>query len=225
MSTGSSVQTLLTSYQPPILQSEWLGTRSVPMDDGAGHRDKSVGHGCELPPSRKDSNLKEGGMYFKINGLNLHLEDRGNSDGLPLVFLHSWAGSARSWKYVVDALPSGLRTITVDHRGWGRSESHSSGFDLAGLASDAKEVVKALKLDRYVLIGHSMGGKLRAKELHYIQPPVIVGAVYDSFGIDVHVSGLDNFAPAGTSVDESGRRRRHKRADFARSVPVTDVED
>src|SRR5271163_3509056 len=160
MSTGSSVQTLLTSYQPPILQSEWLGTRSVPMDDGAGHRDKSVGHGCELPPSRKDSNLKEGGMYFKINGLNLHLEDRGNSDGLPLVFLHSWAGSARSWKYVVDALPSGLRTITVDHRGWGRSESHSSGFDLADLASDAKEVVKALKLDRYVLVGHSMGGKV-----------------------------------------------------------------
>ena len=35
-----------------------------------------------------------------------------------------------------------------------------SGFDLAGLASDAKEVVKALKLDRYVLIGHSMGGKV-----------------------------------------------------------------
>src|SRR5580692_9221164 len=32
MSTGSSVQTLLTSYQPPILQSERLGTRSVPMD-------------------------------------------------------------------------------------------------------------------------------------------------------------------------------------------------
>src|SRR5271154_992521 len=99
-------------------------------------------------------------MHLKINGLNLHLEDSGNSDGLPLVFLHSWAGSARSWKYVVDALPSRLRTITVDHRGWGRSESHLSGFDLAGLASDAKEVVKALKLDRYVLIGHSMGGKV-----------------------------------------------------------------
>ena len=44
-------------------------------------------------------------MYLKINGLNLHLEDSGNPDGLPLVFLHSWAGSARSWTYVVDALP------------------------------------------------------------------------------------------------------------------------
>jgi pimeloyl-ACP methyl ester carboxylesterase len=72
-------------------------------------------------------------MQLKINGLNLHVEDRGSSDGLPLVFLHSWAGSTRSWKYVVDALPNRLRTIAMDHRGWGRSESHSSGFHLAGL--------------------------------------------------------------------------------------------
>jgi alpha/beta hydrolase fold len=93
-------------------------------------------------------------MHLKINGLNLHLEDRGNSDGLPLVFLHSWAGSTHSWKYVVAALPNRLRRITIDQRGWGRSESHSSGFQLADLASDAKEVVKALKLDRYVLVGH-----------------------------------------------------------------------
>ena len=99
-------------------------------------------------------------MHLKINGLNLHLEDRGNSDGLPLVFLHSWAGSTHSWKYVVAALPNRLRPITIDQRGWARSESHSSGFQLADLASDAKEVVKALKLDRYVLVGHSMGGKV-----------------------------------------------------------------
>ena len=55
---------------------------------------------------------------------------------------------------------SRLRLITIDHRGWGQSDSHSSGFHLAGLASDVKEVVKTLKLDRYVLVGHSMGGKV-----------------------------------------------------------------
>ena len=99
-------------------------------------------------------------MHLKINGLNLNVEDRANSDGLPLVFLHSWAGSSRSWKYVVAALPNRLRPIAIDQRGWGRSDSPSSGFQLADLASDAKEVVKALKLDRYVLVGHSMGGKV-----------------------------------------------------------------
>jgi pimeloyl-ACP methyl ester carboxylesterase len=99
-------------------------------------------------------------MHLKINGIELHLEDGGNSNGFPLIFLHSWAGSTRSWKYVVAALPDRLRLITIDWRGWGQSESHSSGFDLAGLASDVKEVVKTLKLDRYALVGHSMGGKV-----------------------------------------------------------------
>ena len=71
-------------------------------------------------------------MHLKINGPNLHLEDGGNSDRLPLVFVHSWAGSTRSWKFVVDALPNRVRPITIDHRGWGPSESHSSsGFHLA----------------------------------------------------------------------------------------------
>jgi pimeloyl-ACP methyl ester carboxylesterase len=99
-------------------------------------------------------------MYLKINGLNLHIEDRGNTDGVPLVFLHSWAGSIRSWRYVIEKLPSRLRPIAIDHRGWGKSESPSSGFGLADLASDVKEVVKALELSRYVLIGHSMSGKV-----------------------------------------------------------------
>jgi pimeloyl-ACP methyl ester carboxylesterase len=99
-------------------------------------------------------------MHLKINGLNLNVEDRANSDGLPIVFLHSWAGSSRSWKYVVAALPNRLRPIAIDQRGWGRSDSPSSGFRLADFASDAKEVVKTLKLDRYVLVGHSMGGKV-----------------------------------------------------------------
>src|ERR1700723_698458 len=107
-----------------------------------------------------DDKLRGLAMRLTINGLNLHVEDRGNSDGLPLVFLHSWAGSSRSWKYVVAALPDRLRPIAIDQRGWGQSDSPSSGFQLADLASDAKEVVKALKLDRYVLVGHSMGGKV-----------------------------------------------------------------
>jgi pimeloyl-ACP methyl ester carboxylesterase len=77
-------------------------------------------------------------MHLKINGLNLHLEDGGNSDGLPLVFLHSWAGSSRSWKYVVAALPNRPRPITIDQRGWGRSDSPSSGFQLADLGKLSK---------------------------------------------------------------------------------------
>jgi pimeloyl-ACP methyl ester carboxylesterase len=115
-------------------------------------------------------------MRLNINGLDLNVEDRGNSGGLPLVFLHSWAGSSRSWKYVAAALPNHLRPIAIDQRGWGQSDSPSQGFQLADLASDAKEVVKALKLDRYVLVGHSMGGKV-AQFIASERPEKLVGLI------------------------------------------------
>ena len=136
----------------------------APVGDGcdsAKHRRKSK----ELVTAFYELDIKPektkgaSAMHLKINGLNLHLEDRGNSDGLPLVFLHSWAGSTHSWKYVVAALPNRLRPITIDQRGWGRSDSPTSGFQLADLASDAKELVKALKLDRYVLAAIPWAGK------------------------------------------------------------------
>jgi len=50
-------------------------------------------------------------MHLKINGLDLHLEDRGNSDGLPLVFLHSWAGSTHS----AERLIGSIRRECTDH--------------------------------------------------------------------------------------------------------------
>lgn len=99
-------------------------------------------------------------MMTGSNGINLHVEQRGA--GTPaLVFLHYWGGSSRSWRHVVDLLAPEFRAVAIDHRGWGRSgasESHSYG--LADLADDAQAVIEALDLERYILVGHSMGGKV-----------------------------------------------------------------
>ena len=52
------------------------------------------------------------------------------------------------------------RTIAIDHRGWGKSDAPANGYGLADLADDAQGVIAALNLKRYILIGHSMGGKV-----------------------------------------------------------------
>lgn len=99
-------------------------------------------------------------MMSGSNGINLHVEQRGA--GTPaLVFLHYWGGSSRSWRHVVDLLAPEFRTIAIDHRGWGRSgASESNSYALADLADDAQAVIEALDLERYILVGHSMGGKV-----------------------------------------------------------------
>lgn len=115
-------------------------------------------------------------MKIRANGTELHIEDRG-SGGRALVFLHYWGGSSRTWRHVIAALSPGFRTIAIDQRGWGQSADAPDGrYGLRDFAEDALGVIDALGLDHYVLIGHSMGGKV-AQLIASRQPPELEGLV------------------------------------------------
>jgi pimeloyl-ACP methyl ester carboxylesterase len=98
-------------------------------------------------------------MKIASNGICIHVEEQGSGD-LALVFLHYWGGSSGTWRKVIAALPKTYRTVAIDHRGWGESDAPASGYGLADLADDAQGVIEALELKQYILIGHSMGGKV-----------------------------------------------------------------
>jgi pimeloyl-ACP methyl ester carboxylesterase len=98
-------------------------------------------------------------MRVESNGFYLNVEQRGA--GAPaLVFLHYWGGSSRTWGRVIDALAREFRTVAIDQRGWGKSEAPAVGYALSDMANDAEAVIAALDLERFLLIGHSMGGKV-----------------------------------------------------------------
>ncbi len=97
-------------------------------------------------------------MDIQSNGVRIHVSQQGEGD-LALVFLHYYGGSSRTWRLVMDALSARVRTIATDHRGWGRSEAPSDGYRIEDLANDGQGVVEAMGLRRFVLVGHSMGGK------------------------------------------------------------------
>lgn len=114
-------------------------------------------------------------MMLSVNGIDLHVEQQGA--GSPaLVFLHYWGGSSRTWRHVIDQLTSDFRTVAIDQRGWGRSAAPAGGYALADMADDAQAVVEALDLERYILVGHSMGGKV-AQLLASRCPRGLVGVV------------------------------------------------
>jgi uncharacterized protein (TIGR02246 family) len=98
-------------------------------------------------------------MEIKSNGTRIHVTQRGSGD-LALVFLHYYGGSTRTWDGVASQLSERYRIVATDHRGWGDSEAPADGYRIADLAADAEGVIAALGLRRYVLIGHSMGGKV-----------------------------------------------------------------
>jgi pimeloyl-ACP methyl ester carboxylesterase len=119
--------------------------------------------------------VKETAMKIASNGIRIHVEEQGSGD-LALVFLHYWGGSSRTWGKVIAALPKSYRTFAIDHRGWGESDAPVGGYGLADLAGDAQGVIEALELKRYVLIGHSMGGKV-AQLMASRRPDGLVGLV------------------------------------------------
>ncbi|ATY12156.1 alpha/beta hydrolase [Amycolatopsis sp. AA4] len=79
--------------------------------------------------------------------------------GPTLVFLHYWGGSARTWDLVVDRL-AGRDMLTVDFRGWSRSKHLAGPYTLRQLADDTLAVIADAGVTDYVLVGHSMGGKV-----------------------------------------------------------------
>ncbi|MBS62429.1 alpha/beta hydrolase [Salinisphaera sp.] len=89
--------------------------------------------------------------------VELYYEDVGS--GKPVVLIHGWPLSGRSWENQVPALvEAGYRVITYDRRGFGKSSQPFGGYDYDTLARDLNTLVEHLNLTDMTLVGFSMGG-------------------------------------------------------------------
>lgn len=89
--------------------------------------------------------------------IDLYYEDHGT--GKPVILIHGWPLSGRSWeKQVPVLLAAGFRVITYDRRGFGDSSKPTSGYDYDTFAEDLHKLVTKLDLRDATLVGFSMGG-------------------------------------------------------------------
>lgn len=89
--------------------------------------------------------------------VELYYEDHGS--GSPVVLIHGWPLSGRSWENQVPALVSaGHRVITYDRRGFGDSSQPWTGYDYDTFAADLDALLTHLDLRDATLVGFSMGG-------------------------------------------------------------------
>ena len=107
--------------------------------------------------------------------LRLHVTEAGS--GSPtLVFLHYMGGSGQTWSSVIDRLSAAHRCIAPDLRGWGTSPRDADTYGLEAMAEDIAALVTDLGLTEYVLVGHSMGGKI-SQMLAGRRPAGLIGMV------------------------------------------------
>jgi pimeloyl-ACP methyl ester carboxylesterase len=92
----------------------------------------------------------------------LNVDDGGSARStglLPVVLVHSMAGNIAQWSTQLGHLRRTRRTVALDLRGHGRSDPPKNGdYSLTGMAADIGTVVQKLDLEKFVLVGHSMGG-------------------------------------------------------------------
>jgi pimeloyl-ACP methyl ester carboxylesterase len=89
---------------------------------------------------------------------SLHVDD-GGSGGIPVVFVHGYGGDSEQWSAQLAHVRSTRRAVALDLRGHGKSAAPANNdYSVAALAADIGAVVDSLHLDRFVLVGHSMGG-------------------------------------------------------------------
>lgn len=128
-----------------------------------------------------------------VGDLDVHYEERGS--GTPVVLVHGNWGCTAWWEPVLERVPAGRRAIAYDLRGRGETTGPEGDGSFTSLAADLERFTAALGLERFHLIGHSLGtavaaqyglehpGQLRSLSL---VSPAWVDGMPEAYAVDAH---------------------------------------
>jgi pimeloyl-ACP methyl ester carboxylesterase len=94
--------------------------------------------------------------FIEVGGYNIHYRDEG--EGPVLLMLHGFAGSLHNWNEWVAQLKGSYRIVRIDLPGFGLSSPVRRKIMMDWIVEVLKEFVDAMGLERFTLIGNSLGG-------------------------------------------------------------------
>jgi len=88
-------------------------------------------------------------------GVTLQYVEQGHDSGVPVLLLHAYLDSWRSFERVLEHLPDGVHAFAPSQRGHGDSDRPPAGYGAADLVADVAAFMDALDIDAAVLVGSS----------------------------------------------------------------------
>lgn len=123
---------------------------------------ESAAHRILTQPALADlADVPAVSRWVRSRGPLLHLLDYGVQGRPPLVVVPGITSPAISMDFVVRGLTDLVCPIVLDVRGRGLSDN-GDAYDLDTYAHDVEAVVRGLRLERPILLGHSMGARIVA---------------------------------------------------------------
>ena len=134
--------------------------------------------------------------HATVDNLRFYCEEAG--EGESLVFLHGFTLDHRMWQPQVEFFSKRFHVLCPDARGHGKSDAPLTGYSRAHRVQDLAGLVDKLRIDRFHLVGLSMGG---ATAIGYalerpetLRSLTLVSSGAAGYGVSKKISRLDQIA-------------------------------
>ncbi|KAF2005225.1 alpha/beta-hydrolase [Amniculicola lignicola CBS 123094] len=98
--------------------------------------------------------------YFPLNdSLSLFYTTHGDPSNEPFLLIHGWCCDGQDWAWQIPFLEKTYYVVVLDNRGHGRSSAPTDiSYSAQDMAADAAALLRHLKIQKTLVMGHSMGG-------------------------------------------------------------------
>lgn len=127
--------------------------------------------------------------WMKRGDVRLHYLDWENAGAATMVLVHGMCVTSHGWDFFADSMKEDFHILAPDLRGHGDS-SWSAEYHLSDYVADLKYFIDSLGLQRFVLIGHSLGGII-SSIYTATNPEKVEKLVIVDIGPEVKMEGLE----------------------------------
>jgi non-heme chloroperoxidase len=155
-------------------------------------------------------------------GVCLRYVEQGEKRGVPMILLHGYTDSWRSFEHVLPHLPPNIHAFAVTQRGHGDSDRPESGYRTRDFAADIAAFVRALRLGACIIVGHSMGttNALRfAIDYPKLTRGLVLAATFAQYSRKPLIAGLGSAVSALEDPIDEAFVREFQQGTLANPVP------
>ena len=97
---------------------------------------------------------------IKINDINIHYKLQGLENEKTIVFIHGLSDDLNYWSKLEYNFSKEYKTLSYDLRGHGKSDLANNEVSVELITSDIMKLLEKLDIDKFNLIGFSLGGSI-----------------------------------------------------------------
>ncbi len=140
--------------------------------------------------------------FITAGGVKTHYITAGEPTGRPVILIHGFGSCTHTWRMNIPAMAkAGYRVYALDIKGFGlTAKPRNTVYDLPAFTQHVLDFMDAMKVERAILVGNSMGGAISMR-VALTRPERVAGVVL----VDAAPPGFDiNSAPSRLLKNDKG---------------------